>query len=114
MFLIKAVIFNTPLPHSTVISCTMMFLRELTNYALVLLQNMGWIEAKESEIKFSRPPSNMTFHSLRFRKIGRTGKHSSILGAFAKLRKATISFAISIRLSVRPRWTTRLTLDGFS
>jgi len=32
------------------------------------------------------------------------------LGAFAKLRNATISFVIS----VRPHVTTRLTLDGFS
>jgi len=32
------------------------------------------------------------------------------LGAFTKLRKANISFAVS----VRPHGTTRLTLDGFS
>jgi hypothetical protein len=47
---------------------------------------------------------------------------SMILGAFAKLRKRTIGFAISVRphvrLSVppsdRPRGTARLPLDGFS
>ena len=33
-----------------------------------------------------------------------------VLGAFAKLRKATISFV----MSVRPHGTTRLPLDGFS
>jgi len=36
------------------------------------------------------------------------------LGAFAKLRKTTISFVISVRLSFRPHGTTRLPLDGFS
>jgi len=38
----------------------------------------------------------------------------AILGAFAKLRKATISFVMSVRLSVRAHGTTRLPLDGFS
>jgi len=37
-----------------------------------------------------------------------------ILGAFSKFRKATISFVMSVRLSVRPHGTTRLPLDGFS
>jgi len=40
------------------------------------------------------------------------------LGAFAKLRKATTSFVMSVCLpvhpSVRPYGTTRLKLDGFS
>ena len=36
-----------------------------------------------------------------------------ILGVFAKLRKATISFVMSVRLSFRPHGTTRLPLDGF-
>jgi hypothetical protein len=35
------------------------------------------------------------------------------LGAFAKLRKATISFLISVRPSVRPHCTTQLPLDIF-
>lgn len=34
---------------------------------------------------------------------------SRFLGAFAQLRKATFSV-----MSVRPRWTTRLSLGGFS
>jgi len=34
----------------------------------------------------------------------------NFLGAFAKLRSVTISFA----MSVRPHTTTRLTLEGFS
>jgi len=37
-----------------------------------------------------------------------------LLGAFAKLRKATISFVMSVRLSVRPHGTTRFPLEGFS
>ena len=36
------------------------------------------------------------------------------LGAFRKLRKATLSFVKSVRLSLLPRGTTRLLLDGFS
>ena len=36
------------------------------------------------------------------------------LGAFAKLRKATIIFVVSVRLSVRQHGTTRLPLDWFS
>jgi hypothetical protein len=39
------------------------------------------------------------------------------LGAFAKLRKAAISFVMSVRLSVRPYvhyyGTTQLPMDGF-
>jgi hypothetical protein len=35
-------------------------------------------------------------------------------GKFAKLRKTTISFVMSVRLYVRPHGTTRLPLDGFS
>jgi len=34
--------------------------------------------------------------------------------AFAKLRKVTLSFAMSVRLSFRPYGTTQLPLDGFS
>jgi len=41
-----------------------------------------------------------------------------VLGAFAKLRKATINFVMTVRLSVppslRPHGTTRFTPDGFS
>ena len=40
------------------------------------------------------------------------------LGAFAKLRKATISFVMFVRLSaclsILPHWTTQCALDGFS
>jgi hypothetical protein len=38
----------------------------------------------------------------------------AILGAFPKFRKATISFVITDRPSVRPHATPRLPLDGFS
>jgi hypothetical protein len=36
------------------------------------------------------------------------------LRAFVKLRKATITFVMTARLSVLPHGTTRLTIDGFS
>jgi hypothetical protein len=36
------------------------------------------------------------------------------LAAFAELRKATISFVMSVRRSVCPHGTTRLPLEGFS
>jgi hypothetical protein len=39
---------------------------------------------------------------------------SSFLSAFAKLRKATVSVVMSVRLSVCLRGTTQLPLDGFS
>jgi hypothetical protein len=38
----------------------------------------------------------------------------AFLGAFAKLRKATISFVMSVRPSASPHGTTRLLLNGFS
>jgi hypothetical protein len=49
----------------------------------------------------------------------RSGKtyvlHSNMfVDAFAKLRKATISFVMSVRPSVPPHRTTRLPMDGFS
>jgi len=37
-----------------------------------------------------------------------------VLGAFAKLLKATISFVIFVRLVVCPHETTQLPMDGFS
>jgi hypothetical protein len=40
--------------------------------------------------------------------------HPYVLGAFAKLRKASISFVTSVYPSARPRGTIRLPLDGFS
>jgi len=59
--------------------------------------------------------------SRRFRKVLRKIIFSvarmwetPVLGAFAKLRKATISFVKSVRQSVRTQGTTRLPLDGFS
>jgi hypothetical protein len=38
----------------------------------------------------------------------------SLLDAFAKLRKATVSFVMSVCPSVRPHGTTRLPLDEVS
>jgi hypothetical protein len=38
----------------------------------------------------------------------------AVLGTFGKLRKATISFFISISPSFSPHGTTRLSLDGYS
>ena len=37
-----------------------------------------------------------------------------VLGAFTKLRKVTVGFAMSVHPSVCPHGTTRLPLDGFS
>jgi hypothetical protein len=37
-----------------------------------------------------------------------------VLGALVKLRKAAISFFMSVGVSVRPHGTTRFPLDGFS
>ena len=39
---------------------------------------------------------------------------NTVLGAFAKSLKATISFVMSVRLSVHPHRTTGLPLDEFS
>jgi hypothetical protein len=39
---------------------------------------------------------------------------ATLLGAFAKLRKTTISLVMSVRLSICPHGATRLPLDGFS
>ena len=39
---------------------------------------------------------------------------NSLLGAFAKLRKATVSFVMSVFLSVCPHGIIRLPLEGFS
>jgi hypothetical protein len=36
------------------------------------------------------------------------------LGAFEKLRKVTISFIMSVRLSITPHGTTLFPLEGFS
>jgi hypothetical protein len=41
------------------------------------------------------------------------GKNGEFLSAFATLRKATISFVMSVCPSVNPHGTTRLPLDGF-
>jgi len=43
-----------------------------------------------------------------------TNINPRFLGAFAKLRKATISFVLSFCLSVLPHGTTQLPLDGLS
>ena len=42
------------------------------------------------------------------------GQNVEFLSAFATLRKGTISFVTSSRLSVSPHGTTRFPLDGFS
>ena len=42
------------------------------------------------------------------------GTKTRFLGAFAKLRKATISFVMSVRTFVRQHGTIRLPLGGFS
>ena len=53
-----------------------------------------------------------------FRKIAASvtarKQNPSFLGAFAKLQTATLSFLMSVHLSVRPLGTSRLSLDEFS
>jgi hypothetical protein len=46
--------------------------------------------------------------------FGTGGTFDTFLGAFAKLRKATIIFVMSVRPSVCPQRTSRLPLDGLS
>jgi len=41
-------------------------------------------------------------------------RRQNFLDAFAKMRKATVSFLMSVRLSIRPHGITLLPLDGFS
>jgi hypothetical protein len=55
-----------------------------------------------------------SFHSGRC--VGRNSlcDVNCFLGVLAKLRKATISYVMSVRPSLLPHGTTRLTLDGFS
>ena len=48
-----------------------------------------------------------TKQHLRYRKSTRFSR------TLVKLRKATISFVMSVRLSIRPHGTTRLLQDGF-
>ena len=47
---------------------------------------------------------------LSYFPVGLSAGRPSFLGDFAKLRKVTLSFV----MSVRPHGTTRLSLDGFS
>jgi len=56
----------------------------------------------------STTPQSALTHAIS--KIVNVLYNSSFLGAFAELRRATISFV----MSVRPHGTTRLPLDGFS
>jgi len=55
-------------------------------------------------------------HSVKRLMVASTLKLNlvSFIDAFAKLRKATISFVRSVRLSVRPHGKIRLPLEGFS
>jgi len=55
-----------------------------------------------------------TKHKYKTRIYVDRGTGCMFLEASAKLLKATISFVMSDRLSVRPHGTTRLPLDGFS
>ena len=57
-----------------------------------------------------RPPTHNTHNYIQVK----PGTFRSSLDAVAKLRKATISFVISVRPSVCLHGTTRLLLDGFS
>jgi hypothetical protein len=62
--------------------------------------------------------NTLTFPSYGNQKVAKMGVcaiRQGLLGAFAKLRKTTVSFVISVCPSVpRPHGITRLTLDRFS
>jgi hypothetical protein len=70
--------------------------------------NQGYTMIMEAEISYE---TLVNFYQAIWSNIPRKG---IVLGAFAKLRKATISFVMSVRLSVSPHETTLLPLDGFS
>jgi hypothetical protein len=46
--------------------------------------------------------------------LRRSGDSCTLLGEFAKLRKSTVSFVMSVRLYIRPHGTCGVPLDGFS
>jgi len=54
------------------------------------------------------PAACPTRQSTRF-----TYNSTCLLGAFTEVRKATVSFFLSVCLSVRPHGTARLPPDGF-
>ena len=100
------------------IESRMLFSVRITCDALGLADNTAYYE------NFTKPVYNygQISENLNVKGGGTYRFHSALtfFGAFAKLRKATISFIMSclsvplfLRLSVRPRGTTRLPLGGF-
>ena len=80
-----------------------------------LSRNVG----KELHYKLRNIPEARRSHQLRggsvkscvvYRQFDALAR-DAFLGAFAKLRKAPVSFVRPVRLSVRPHGTTRLPLD---
>jgi hypothetical protein len=64
----------------------------------------------KSTLSFRQSPSN-TLYDLT--SLAWELNVHPFLGAFAKLRKATSSFVMSVRLSARPHGTTQAPMEGF-
>ena len=67
-----------------------------------------------TRIRVGRPKNRSSAPDFPFSCVQTESEVHPILGAFAKLRKRTISFAMSARPSICPHLRTRLPLDGFS
>jgi hypothetical protein len=74
-----------------------------------MAQSKEWLATEQ--IKF--PNVGASFPRNEKRTEQETDRLSIFVDAFAKLRKAIISVVLSVRLSARPRKTTRLPTDGF-
>ena len=68
-----------------------------------------WCLRPSPDIVFTIPPGFLQCSSFFVQ-----GSSLVCLGVCANFRKATISFVMSARPSVRPHGTTRVPLDGFS
>ena len=71
------------------------------------------LRARRSSNRCSVPDRGKRFFSSPKRPDWLCGQNVEFLGAFEKLRKATVNFVMPVCLSVRPHGTTRLPLDDF-
>jgi hypothetical protein len=93
--------------------CVYEFCVDLTTNSNISLYNINWLVITAAECVYCAVRT--AYIRLRLRSLITFRWLISVLsGAFAKLRKATISFVVSVRPSVCPHGTTRLPLDGFS
>jgi hypothetical protein len=77
------------------------FLQPKTSCKILIIFILTEVEIKKTDLE-------LKIKQLKFIQIELN------LGAFAKLRKATIRFVMSVCPSVSPLGTTRILLDGFS